>query len=120
MLSASAARRNGKGRKPDFKVSAKVCDNINFEIIFGLFKSAAKANTVSAKVDIVDLAIMMKDSLNFIYCQKQIEIDVSTFGVHVFGMQPFYYALLPFIIHLLISLNKCRICTPYLCHGSVI
>jgi hypothetical protein len=86
MSNASAARRHGKGHKPDFKISAKVCDNINFEIVFGLFKSPAKANTMSAKVDIVDLAHLMKDSLNFMYCQKRIEIDVSTFGIHVFGM----------------------------------
>jgi len=50
-----------KAVRPDFKINAKVGDNINFEIVFSLFKSPTKANTLSAKVDIVDLAILMKD-----------------------------------------------------------
>ena len=61
MSSASAEGNMAKAVRPDFKINAKVelVITSTFETVFSLFKSPAKANTLSAKVDIVDLAILM-------------------------------------------------------------
>ena len=64
---SSADRKGNKGHRPDFQVSCNIQGEKKVEVAFGLFKSPARCSPVYANVDIVDLAVLMKDSLDHYY-----------------------------------------------------
>ncbi|CAH1768847.1 12131_t:CDS:2, partial [Entrophospora sp. SA101] len=81
------------GSKPDFNVAIRLCDHNYFEILFGLFKSPKKANTKSASIDLVDLGNVMKDSIDFIYHNYHTDLEIRTYGLHVFGYNARIYVM---------------------------
>ncbi|KAF0540337.1 hypothetical protein F8M41_006423 [Gigaspora margarita] len=68
---------NCEGHRPDFlfTIDLNGCDK--FEIVFGLFKSPSKANSLLVNIDLVNLGVLMKDSLDNIY-KKGVELDMVT------------------------------------------
>jgi len=85
MSAASTSRKAAWGHKPDFMILARLTGGHEVEMVFGLFKSPAKCAPSFCNVDLVDLGIMMKDSIDMYYKQG-FELDMVTFGVHIFGM----------------------------------
>ena len=88
MSFASASRKTndkGEGHKPDFTITVNKRSG-KFEVVFGLFKSPYKSSPHFANVDLVDLGVLMKDSLDNMYKEKGIELDMAVFGIHAFGM----------------------------------
>ncbi|CAG8717801.1 10339_t:CDS:10, partial [Funneliformis mosseae] len=64
-----------------------------FEVVFGLFKSPYKSSSHFANVDLVDLGVFMKDSLDNMYKEKCLELDMAVFGIHAFGYNVRIYAM---------------------------
>ncbi len=75
----------GEGHKPDFIITINKRSG-KFEVMFGLFKSPYKSSSHFANVDLVDLGVLLKDSLDYMYNEKRIELDMAVFGIHAFGM----------------------------------
>ncbi len=75
----------GEGHKPDFTITVNKRSG-KFEVVFGLFKSPYKSSSHFANVDLVDLGVLMKDSLDNMYKEKCLELDMTVFGIHAFGM----------------------------------
>ncbi|CAI2192878.1 13904_t:CDS:2, partial [Funneliformis geosporum] len=95
MSLASAARKidsDGEGHRPDFMFTIDLNGYTKFEIVFGLFKSPIKANSQLINVDLVDLGVLMKDSLDNIY-NKGVELEMVVFGIHSFGYNIRIYAM---------------------------
>ncbi|CAG8621387.1 10891_t:CDS:10, partial [Diversispora eburnea] len=97
MSFVSASRKandnyEGKGHKPDFIITVNK-RNGKFELVFGLFKSPYKSSSHYANVDLVDLGVLMKDSLDNMYKEKCIELDMAVFGIHAFGFNVRIYAM---------------------------
>ncbi|CAJ0749640.1 12099_t:CDS:2, partial [Entrophospora sp. SA101] len=95
-LSISSAWRKsdekGQGHKPDFLVAVDISGDIKYEILFGLFKPPFKTSTL-INVDLVDLAVMMKDSLDMAYLKYRFELDLTVFGIHGFGYNVRIYVM---------------------------
>ncbi|CAH1767139.1 4406_t:CDS:2 [Entrophospora sp. SA101] len=64
---------NGEGHKPDFMITVNKRSG-KFEVVFGLFKLPYKGSSHFMNVDPVDLAVLMKDSLDYMYKEKCIEM----------------------------------------------
>ncbi|CAG8733456.1 8765_t:CDS:2 [Dentiscutata erythropus] len=78
MSLASASRKinsNGEGHRPDFMFTIDLNGNDKFEIVFGLFKSPSKANSQLVNIVLVNLGVLMKDSLDNIY-NKGVELEI--------------------------------------------
>ncbi|RUP47548.1 hypothetical protein BC936DRAFT_145600 [Jimgerdemannia flammicorona] len=84
---ASTSRKAARGHKPDFMISVKLTGGHELEMVFGLFKSPAKCAPSFSNVNLIDLAIMMKDSIDMYY-KRGFELNVVTFGIHVFVLMP--------------------------------
>ncbi|CAG8598830.1 4188_t:CDS:10, partial [Funneliformis mosseae] len=82
----------GEGHKPDFTITVNKRSG-KFEVVFGLFKSPCKSSCHFANVDLVDLGVLMKDSLDNMYKEKRIELDMAVFGIHAFGYNVRVYAM---------------------------
>ncbi|CAI2192432.1 5903_t:CDS:1, partial [Funneliformis geosporum] len=83
MSLASAARKidsDGEGHRPDFMFTIDLNGHIKFEIVFGLYYPSSKFT-----MDLVDLGVLMKDSLDNIY-NKGVELEMVVFGIHSFGI----------------------------------
>ena len=90
MSFVSASRKTndddeGEGHKPDFTITVNKRSG-KFEIVFGLFKSPYRSSSHFVNVDLVDLGVLMKDSLDYMYKEKCLELDMAVFGIHAFGM----------------------------------
>ncbi|CAH1768014.1 15074_t:CDS:2, partial [Entrophospora sp. SA101] len=95
MSLASASRKidsDGEGHRPDFMLTIDLNGYNKFEILFGLFKSPSKGNSQLVNVDLVDLGVLMKDSLDDIY-GKGVELEMVVFGIHSFGYNIRIYAM---------------------------
>ncbi|CAG8615612.1 3360_t:CDS:10, partial [Acaulospora morrowiae] len=91
----SASRKKnveGEGHKPDFTITINKISG-KFEVVFGLFKSPYKSSTHFVNVDLVDLGVLMKDSLDNMYNEKCLELDMAVFGIHVFGYNVRIYVM---------------------------
>ena len=75
----------GEGHKPDFTITVNKRSG-KFEVVFGLFKSPYKSGSNYVNIDLVDLGVLMKDSLDNMYKEQGIELDMAVFGIHAFGM----------------------------------
>ncbi|CAI2183614.1 16104_t:CDS:10 [Funneliformis geosporum] len=82
----------GERHKPDFTITVNKRSG-KFEIVFGLFKSPYKSSSHFANVDLVDLGVLMKDSLDNMYKEKCLELDMTVFGIHAFGYNVRIYAM---------------------------
>ncbi|CAG8444751.1 8696_t:CDS:10 [Funneliformis caledonium] len=82
----------GEGHKPDFTITVNKISG-KFEVVFGLFKSPYKSSSHFANVDLVDLGVLMKDSLDNMYKEKCLELDMAVFGIHAFGYNVRIYAM---------------------------
>ncbi|CAG8628478.1 4542_t:CDS:10 [Ambispora gerdemannii] len=97
MSFVSASRKTNdnyesKEHKPDFIITVNKKSG-KFEVVFGLFKSPYKSSSHSANVDLVDLGVLMKDSLDNMYKEKCIELEMAVFGIHAFGYNVRIYAM---------------------------
>ncbi len=72
--SASSHRKDDSGYKPDFKITNKINHDVEFESIFILFMS----HSISVNVNLIDVGIMMKNSIDFMYNEVRSEIKVCT------------------------------------------
>ncbi|CAG8511615.1 5127_t:CDS:10 [Ambispora gerdemannii] len=75
----------GEGHKSNFMLTATIRKR-NYELMFGLFKSPSMSTSYLVNVDLVDLGVLMKDSLDDMYKAQRIELDMAVFGIHAFGM----------------------------------
>src|SRR5215469_1192271 len=74
-----------QGHRPDLTITCEVTGCKPFEILYGLFKPPSRCTRRFANIDLVDLGVLMKDSLDNYY-QQGLESDVVVYGMHVFGM----------------------------------